>query len=115
MQTFGGHKGSALSAMIELLAGSLIGDLTSAESKAFDGGVDATPCHGELVLAFDPKVFLGESYETGLQRAEALFESITDQGARLPSQRRFEARERSLQSGVKVPKALFQDIQQLLD
>jgi delta1-piperideine-2-carboxylate reductase len=115
MQTFGGHKGSALSAMIELLAGSLIGDLTSAESKAFDGGVDATPCHGELVLAFDPKVFLGESYEAGLQRAEALFESITEQGARLPSQRRFEARERSLQSGVKVPKALFQDIQQLLD
>ncbi|BCG24553.1 lactate dehydrogenase [Pseudomonas tohonis] len=43
MQTFGGHKGSALAAMIELMAGALIGDLTSAESLAFDGGAGATP------------------------------------------------------------------------
>ncbi|BCQ60034.1 hypothetical protein PBOI14_17840 [Pseudomonas sp. Boi14] len=65
MQTFGGHKGSALAAMIELLAGALIGDLTSAESMAFDGGVGATPCHGELVLAFDPRVFLGRAMSRG--------------------------------------------------
>ncbi|WP_422666694.1 hypothetical protein [Burkholderia mallei] len=38
MRTFGGHKGSALAAMIELLAGALIGDMTSAESLAFDEG-----------------------------------------------------------------------------
>jgi LDH2 family malate/lactate/ureidoglycolate dehydrogenase len=46
MLTFGGHKGSALSAMIELMAGPLIGDMTSAESMAFDEGVGAAPCHG---------------------------------------------------------------------
>ena len=34
MLTFGGHKGSALSLMIELIAGPLIGDMTSAESMA---------------------------------------------------------------------------------
>jgi delta1-piperideine-2-carboxylate reductase len=33
MLTFGGHKGSALSAMVELLAGPLLGDLTSLESQ----------------------------------------------------------------------------------
>ena len=43
MLTFGGPKGSALSAMIELIAGPLIGDLTSLESGAFDGGVNALP------------------------------------------------------------------------
>lgn len=37
MLTFGGHKGSALAAMVELIAGPLIGDLTSAESLAWDG------------------------------------------------------------------------------
>lgn len=115
MQTFGGHKGSALAAMIELLAGALIGDLTSAESMAFDEGVGAAPCHGELILAFDPKVFLGEDYEKGLARAEGLFEAITTQGARLPSQRRFEARTRSLKHGVQIPRALLKDIQALLD
>ncbi|MDF2394282.1 oxidoreductase [Pseudomonas sp. 3MA1] len=114
MQTFGGHKGSALAAMIELLAGALIGDLTSAESMAFDEGVGATPCHGELVLAFDPQVFLGEDYQQGLERAEGLFAAITEQGARLPSQRRFAARARSLEQGVQVPRALWNDIQALL-
>ncbi|WP_430909928.1 Ldh family oxidoreductase, partial [Klebsiella sp. H32] len=38
MLTFGGHKGSALAAMVELLAGPLIGDMTSAESLAWDNG-----------------------------------------------------------------------------
>ncbi|HBK46249.1 MAG TPA: oxidoreductase, partial [Xanthomonadaceae bacterium] len=59
MLTFGGHKGSALAAMIELLAGPLIGDLTSAESLAFDAGAGASPRHGELILALDPQRFLG--------------------------------------------------------
>ena len=72
--------------MIELLAGALIGDMTSLESMAFDGGAGATPCHGELLLAFDPKAFLGDDLEAGLQRAEHLFAAITDQGhACLPS------------------------------
>ncbi|MDK1394236.1 delta1-piperideine-2-carboxylate reductase [Pseudomonas protegens] len=114
MQTFGGHKGSALAAMIELLAGALIGDLTSAESMAFDGGVGATPCHGELVLAFDPRVFLGEGYAQGLERAEGLFAAIARQGARLPSQRRFAARARSLEHGVQIPRGLLEDIRGLL-
>ena len=114
MLTFGGHKGSALSAMIELMAGPLIGDLTSAESMAFDEGVGAAPCHGELILAFDPKVFLGTDAAQHVARAETMFESIVGQGARLPSQRRYEARERSKANGVRIPKALYDDLQALL-
>jgi delta1-piperideine-2-carboxylate reductase len=114
MQTFGGHKGSALAAMIELLAGALIGDMTSAQSLAFDGGAGATPCHGELLLAFDPKRFLGDDLEKGLQSAEQMFGAITAQGARLPSQRRFAARKRSERDGVFVDSRLIHDIEQLL-
>lgn len=114
MQTFGGHKGSALAAMIELLAGALIGDMTSTESLAFDAGAGATPCHGELLLAFDPARFLGDEFEQGQQRAEQLFAAITDQGARLPSQRRFAARQRSERDGVWVNRALVHDIERLL-
>ena len=69
MLTFGGHKGSALSTMVELLAGPLIDDMISKESKAFDGGLGATPCHGELILIFDPSMFLGEALEKYLARS----------------------------------------------
>lgn len=114
MQTFGGHKGSALAAMIELLAGALIGDLTSADSLAFDAGAGATPCHGELLLAFDPQRFAGADLVAGQQRAERLFAAITDQGARLPSQRRFAARRRSEAEGVWVEQSLLNDIHGLM-
>jgi hypothetical protein len=43
MLTFGGYKGSALAAMVELLAGPLIGDMTSAESLAWDNGAGGLP------------------------------------------------------------------------
>jgi delta1-piperideine-2-carboxylate reductase len=113
MQTFGGHKGSALAAMVELLAGALIGDLTSSESQAFDAGAGASPCHGELVIAMDPRRFLGDDYQAGLARAETLFDAVTEQGARLPSQRRFDARRRSERDGVHIPAALYRDVMAL--
>lgn len=113
MLTFGGHKGSALSTMIELLAGPLIGDMTSMQSMEFDDGVKAAPCHGELIIAFDPKL-LGGGDPSNHDSAEALFAAFVDQGARLPSQRRYEARERSLKNGVRVPTALYDRIQSLL-
>lgn len=110
MKTFGGHKGSALSTMIELLAGPLIGDFTSLDSLALDDGAGATPCHGELVLAFDPQIFgLGDA-QGDQARAERLFSAINSQGARLPSERRYLARARSERDGVQVSEALYQDI-----
>ena len=96
------------------VAGALIGDLTSADSLAFDDGAGATPCHGELLLAFDPKRFGGDDVEAGQQRAEHLFSAITGQGARLPSQRRFDARQRSLAEGVWVDAGLLRDIRGLM-
>ena len=114
MLTFGGHKGSALAAMVELIAGPLIGDLTSAESLAWDGGSKSSPYHGELIIALDPQRFLGAATEEHLARAEVLFTGIEGQGARLPSQRRYEARARSEVEGVQIPLALFNDLQALL-
>jgi LDH2 family malate/lactate/ureidoglycolate dehydrogenase len=116
MLTFGGHKGSALSTMIELIAGPLIGDLTSAESMAADAGVGASPLGGELILAIDPAGFLGAAAATHMARAEALFDGISGQGARLPSQRRYQARARAAASGtVAVPAALHADLLALRD
>lgn len=110
MRTFGGHKGSALATMVELMAGTLIGDWTSRESIAHDDGAGASPLHGELILAFDPVQFAGGDANTHQARAEAMFEAITGQCARLPSQRRFAARECSLREGAAVPRPLYEEI-----
>lgn len=114
MLTFGGHKGSALAAMVELIAGPLIGDLTSAESLAYDAGSKSSPYHGELIIALDPRRFLGEATEEHLARAEVLFQGIEGQGARLPSQRRYAARACSVVEGVQIPEALYNDLKALL-
>jgi delta1-piperideine-2-carboxylate reductase len=84
MLAFGGHKGSALAAMVELLAGPLIGDMTSAESLAADAGRKSSPLGGELIVAIDPIGFLGVSTNHHIRRAEALFEAITTQGRACP-------------------------------
>ncbi|SCB32226.1 Ldh family oxidoreductase [Rhizobium multihospitium] len=110
MLTFGGHKGSALSAMIELLAGPLIGDMLSIESKAHDNEAGAAPLHGELIIIFDPASFLGKALEQNMNRAELLFEAITGQNARLPSQRRYEARQKTEAEGLDIPRALYDDL-----
>ncbi|WP_242147347.1 Ldh family oxidoreductase [Sphingomonas sp. BAUL-RG-20F-R05-02] len=115
MRTFGGHKGSALAAMVELIAGPLIGDLTSRESIVADGGAGGSPLGGELILAIDPAGFLGDAVDAHLVRAERLFAAIQGQGARLPSQRRYAARAESLAHGVRVPARLLADIAALVE
>ncbi|KDP88411.1 oxidoreductase [Cupriavidus sp. SK-3] len=114
MLTFGGHKGAALAAMVELLAGPLIADMTSMDSLAYDAGTKSSPMGGELIIAIDPARFLGAQCEAELARAESLFEAMLGQGARLPSQRRYRAREASLRHGVLIPRALYDDAVALL-
>ncbi|WP_037312697.1 Ldh family oxidoreductase [Ruegeria halocynthiae] len=114
MLTFGGYKGSALSIMIELLAGPLIDDLTSLESMEFAAGAGGAPYHGEVILAFDPEQFSGGRVVENDARAERLFSDIIDQGARLPSQRRFAARARNTARGyVEIAKPLHDDLRAL--
>ena len=110
MLTFGGHKGSALAAMVELIAGPLIGDMTSKESLAYDQQTGSSPYGGELIIAMDPERFLGADKEEYLAKAEVLFNDMAAQGARIPGERRFMARLHSEQFGVELPLALYEEI-----
>lgn len=96
--------------MVELLAGPLIGDMTSAESLAWDNGAGGLPYGGELILALDPQRFLGEQAQEQLARAETLFSGMQEQGARLPGERRFACRQQSEQQGVAISRALYDEI-----
>lgn len=105
MLPFGAHKGSAISTMVELLAGALIGDLTSPEVLDYLGTTAYLPHHGELILAFDVARFSAGRPGDPYARAETLFSAIAGQGARLPSQRRFAARKVSETQGITLTAA----------
>jgi delta1-piperideine-2-carboxylate reductase len=105
MLPFGGHKGSAISIMIELLAGVMIGDKTSPEALAFLGATNIAPRHGELIIAFCPDRFSAHKGGLKASQAEALFDAVLAQGARLPSARRFAARAKSNETGIHLTKA----------
>lgn len=115
MLPFGGHKGSAISTMIELLAGILIGDRTSPEALDALGTTTLAPTHGELVIAFSPRVFAAGRPGDPLARAEVLLEAIVGQGARLPSQRRFAARARSENDGISLTSVEMRQLDRFLE
>ena len=114
MLPFGGHKGSAIGTMIELLAGIMIGDLTSPEVLDYLGTTTLAPFHGELILAFSPEAFSAGRSGNPFARAEVLFESIVGQGARLPSQRRYAARAKSAADGIVLNESEIQQLDRLL-
>ncbi|MBA1146700.1 Ldh family oxidoreductase [Ectothiorhodospiraceae bacterium WFHF3C12] len=109
---FGGHKGSAIAMMVELLAGALIGDLFSYEAGERDADGTGAPQGGELMIAIDPaRCTAGGEATASLGHAEQLFSRILEQeGTRLPSQRRVDARRRTLTAGVEVPRSLVERI-----
>ncbi|MFN3824643.1 MAG: Ldh family oxidoreductase [Pseudorhodobacter sp.] len=115
MLPFGGHKGSAIGTMIELLAGVMIGDLTSPEVLDFLGSTALAPFHGELILALSPEKFAAGRPGDPFARAEVLFEAIKGQGARLPSERRFTARARAEAEGITLTTAEVDQLDRLLD
>jgi LDH2 family malate/lactate/ureidoglycolate dehydrogenase len=101
--TFGGYKGAAIALMVELLAGALVGDVFSFEAKE-RGGASGAPCGGEFMMAVDPgRCAPGASAGAAMEHAEGLFARILEQeGTRLPSDRRFAARERTPVEGIQV-------------
>ncbi|QDY70499.1 Ldh family oxidoreductase [Qingshengfaniella alkalisoli] len=100
MLTFGAHKGSAISTMIELLSGAMLGEFMSKEALDFMGRTDLLPRHGALVLALDPQTFAARSGRDPLAEGEKILTAIGAQGARLPSQRRFQARDKAMVNGI---------------
>lgn len=135
---FGGHKGSSIALMIELLAGALLGDLFSCEATEEDRAGTGAPRGGELVIAMAPERFeAGGRHRAGaegaeadaggetrssaagpraLSRAEALFERILEQdGTRLPGDRRYAARRRTKTDGVAVPAHFYARLRELAD
>ena len=110
---FGGYKGSALALMVELLAGPLIGETLSFETKAADNADGGPPSGGEFLLAMDPERIGGSGWATHAEQLFARIEAM--EGARLPGDRRHVNRERTAAEGVHLPEKLYMEIQSLTD
>ena len=111
---FGGHKGSSIALMVELLAGVLIGQPTSPEAgreETSRGALEDTgpPNGGVLLIAFDPQKF-GDA-EGWRGHAAAFFAELRAlPGVRLPGDRRKAERARILREGVRLPAALWRQV-----
>ena len=83
---FGGHKGSAIAMMVELLAAGLVGDMFSFEAKEVDNKDGGPARGGEFIMAFSPQLIAGDGWN---EHAEKFFEKMESMdGVRLPGQRR---------------------------
>ena len=98
-------------------AGALVGDVFSFEATERDNQDGGPPEGGELVIAIDPGRCVGGDKRPGqLARAEALFARILEQeGTRLPSDRRYEARLRTPTEGISIPSSLYETLRELDD
>ena len=83
---FGGHKGSAIAMMVELLAAGLVGDLFSFEAKVADNKDGGPARGGEFIMALSPQLIAGDGWNEHAEKFFAEMESMD--GVRLPGQRR---------------------------
>ncbi|MBC3954105.1 MULTISPECIES: Ldh family oxidoreductase [Pseudomonas] len=97
---FGGHKGSALSMMVELLAAGLTGGNFSFEFDWSKHPGAQTPWTGQLVIVIDPDKGSGQSFA---QRSEELVRQLHGVGqTRMPGDRRYSERMKSSVHGIPI-------------
>nr|WP_141661964.1 Ldh family oxidoreductase [Burkholderia ambifaria] len=98
--TFGGHKGTALSMMIEIMCAALVGSSFSYECDLAETPGAATPKTGQTLILIDP-----EAGRVGLPpfgvRVDELLDTVIEAGQeRLPGARRLAARTRAMREGI---------------
>ena len=108
---FGGYKGAAIALMVDLLAGPMIGELTSLEIAEADDGAGPA-LGGQLIIAFDPERLGGAG---AAAHGESLFEALlAEDGVRLPGMRRAAVRPTTPTDGVEIPTSLYEQIKGLM-
>ncbi len=106
---FGGHKGSSIAMMVELLAGALIGESFSFEAQVRDNNDGGPPQGGELMIAMAPGLF-GDA-DGWADHAERFFDQICAQEqTRLPGDRRYHNRALAAREGVEISQQVLEQI-----
>jgi delta1-piperideine-2-carboxylate reductase len=108
---FGGHKGSALSMMVELLAAALTGGNFSFEFDWSAHPGAKTPWTGQLIIVIDPAKSAGHNFA---ERSRKLVTQMQQAGLqRMPGERRYKEREKSRLEGVSIELSEWAGLQAL--
>jgi (2R)-3-sulfolactate dehydrogenase (NADP+) len=101
----GGHKGSALALMVEVLAAGLTGANWSHQASSLGDDLDGPPRLGQTIIAIHPG-------ETSLaSRIDGLLAGMSEEpGVRIPGDRRHSNRQRIEIGGVNVDGALIDQL-----
>jgi delta1-piperideine-2-carboxylate reductase len=95
---FGGYKGSALSMMVELLSAALTGGNFSFDFDMSSKPGAQTPWTGQTIIVIDPDKGRGKAFA---ERSEELVRQMHGVGQqRMPGDRRYRQREKSLSEGI---------------
>lgn len=112
MLAVGGTKGAMLALVVELLVTSLTGAHFGAEADTFFKPEGNQPQLGQVFIVIDPKALGGDAVYA--ERIEALLTAmLSDEGVRLPGQRRIQLLEAAKQTGLDVPQPVLDTIHAL--
>lgn len=104
----GDAKGAALVMMVEILTATLTGSNHGFEASSFFDDKGPSPHIGQFFIVIDPAGFSGGAFN---DRLHVLAEAILSQdGTRMPGERRFGIRETSEREGVDIPDGLINDL-----
>ena len=108
---FGGHKGSALSMMVELLAAALTGGNFSFEFDWSNHPGAKTPWTGQLLIVIDPSKSAGQNFA---ERSQELVRQMHGVGLkRLPGDRRHQHRAKAKVDGIALDPQTLADLREL--
>jgi delta1-piperideine-2-carboxylate reductase len=109
---FGGHKGASIALMIEVMAGALTGGCFGFEDRSAEHPGAQTSKAGQTVILIDPSRVPENRY---FDRIESLFAALGESGiTRLPADRRYARRERSLRDGIALSERHRAQLDELL-
>jgi delta1-piperideine-2-carboxylate reductase len=110
LRAYGGHKGSAIAVMVEILAGALTGARFGFEDTLSEARGSATQNVGQLILAIDPSRFGEHSLAA---RTGELLAHLHDGGvSRFPGDQRHATRAAN-RDGIPVEEAMLQELRSL--
>lgn len=97
---FGGHKGSSIAMMMEVMSAALSGGNFSFEVDWSDHPGAATPKSGQTIILIDPSIGATRPFAA---RVETLIERLHSAGqTRLPGDRRYANRRKAMASGIPI-------------
>ena len=108
MAPSGGYKGFGTGLLVEVMAAALSGAMLGLQASPFSGTAGGPPRTGQCFIAFDPDAYSGADF---YERISTLVDAIQSQdGARLPGDRRRKNRQRIELEGVEVDQSLLKKI-----